>query len=265
MSLFVAERRRAILTKLKADGRVYVNDLSEEMSVSTVTIRQDLRALEREGLLERTYGGAVSKGTTAEFPPELSFDLRSTRNRSAKAAIGAASAEMVKEGYSIALDASTTAYALVPYLRHFKKLTIVTNNLAVAQSFMNRPDIEIFLPGGRFKKETMSIVGQPGALPDINLNMGFFGAGGISLRGGMSDIDPDEVLMKQAMMARCVAPVVVVDGSKWGQIAPYMVLPSRKIERIITTANAPAELVEQFRLTGIQVDVIPFPKNLEKS
>jgi DeoR/GlpR family transcriptional regulator of sugar metabolism len=260
MTLFVAERRRAILSKLKANGRVFVNDLSEEMRVSTVTIRQDLRALEREGLLERTYGGAVSKNTTTEYPSELSFDLRRTRNRAAKAAIGAAAAAMVKEGYSIALDASTTAYALIPYLRQFKKLTIVTNNLAVAQSFTNRPGIEILLPGGRFKKETMSIVGQPGALPDINLNMGFFGAGGISLRGGMSDIDPDEVLMKQTMMARCVTPVVVVDGSKWGQIAPYMVLPSGKIERIITTANAPADLVEQFREAGIQVDVIPFPK-----
>jgi DeoR/GlpR family transcriptional regulator of sugar metabolism len=53
---------------------------------------------------------------------------------------------------------------------------------------------------------------------------------------------------------------VVVDGSKWGQIAPYTVLPSRKIERIITTANAPADLVEQFRDSGIQVHVIPFPK-----
>lgn len=260
MTLFVAERRRAILTKLNANGRVFVNDLSDEMKVSTVTIRQDLRALEREGLLERTYGGAVSKSTTADFPPELSFDLRSTRNRAAKAAIGAAAAEMVKEGSSIALDASTTAYALVPFLRHFKKLTIVTNNLAVAQSFLNRPGIEIFVPGGRVKKETISIVGQPDALPDINLNMGFFGAGGISLRGGMSDIDPDEVLMKQAMMARCVTPVLVVDGSKWGQIAPYTVLPSDKIERIITTANAPADLVEQFRQTGIVVDVIPFPK-----
>src|SRR5690606_2967506 len=103
MTLFVAERRRAILTKLNANGRVFVNDLSDEMKVSTVTIRQDLRALEREGLLERTYGGAVSKSTIADFPPELSFDLRSTRNRAAKAAIGAAAAEMVKEGSSIAL------------------------------------------------------------------------------------------------------------------------------------------------------------------
>lgn len=261
MSMFVTERRRAIVDKLKADGRVFVKDLSEEMQVSAVTIRQDLRALEEDGFLERTYGGAVSKHLTVELPPELSFDLRSTRNRYAKAAIGAAAAAMVKEGYSIALDASTTAFALVPHLKHLKKLTIVTNNLAVAQSFSNRTGIEIFLPGGRLKKETLSIVGQPEGLPDINLNMGFFGAGGLSLQGGMSDLDPDEVAMKQAMIGRCLAPVLVIDGSKWGQTAPYTVLPAHKIERIITTANAPADLVEQFRQIGVQVHIIPFAKS----
>lgn len=255
--MFVTERRRAILDRLMAEGRVFVKDLSDEMQVSTVTIRQDLRALEEHGLLERTYGGAVSKHLTTDFPPELSFDLRSTHNRYAKAAIGAAAASMVKEGYSIALDASTTAYALVPYLRHFKKLTIVTNNLAVAQSFLNQPGIEVFVPGGRLKKETLSIVGQPEALPSINLNMGFFGAGGVSLQGGVSDVDPDEVAMKQAMIARCIAPVVVVDGSKWGQTAPFTVLPLRQTPRMITTANAPADLVAQFQQVGVQVHVVP--------
>ena len=97
---------------------------------------------------------------------------------------------MVKEGDSIALDASTTAYALVPHLKQFKKLTIVTNNLVIAQGFLDKPEVEIFVPGGRLKKETISIVGQPEAIPDINLHIGFFGAGGISLTGGMSDVDP---------------------------------------------------------------------------
>ncbi|MBZ0298583.1 MAG: DeoR/GlpR family DNA-binding transcription regulator, partial [Anaerolineae bacterium] len=184
--MFVTERRRAILEKLKTNGRVFVNELSEEMCVSAVTIRQDLRALEIEGLLERTYGGAVRKLLTADFPPELPFDLRSAHNRHAKTVIGAAAAAMVKEGYSIALDTSTTAFALVPFLKHFKKLTIVTNSLAIAQGFINQSGIEILVPGGRLKKETLSIVGQPDALPSINLNIGFFGAGGVSLQGGVS-------------------------------------------------------------------------------
>ncbi|MAS33414.1 MAG: hypothetical protein CL610_05370 [Anaerolineaceae bacterium] len=261
MTLFVTERRRAILNRLKAEGRVSVKDLSEEMRVSAVTIRQDLRTLEREGLLERTYGGAVSTPNSDDFPPELPFELRSTRNRQAKMMIGAAAAALIKEGSGIALDASTTAYAIVPYLKQFKKLTIVTNNLAVAQSFLNRPGVEIYVPGGRLKQTTMSIVGRPEALPDINLNMGFFGAGGISLRGGMSDIEPDEVLMKQMMIARCIKPVIVVDDSKWGRTAPYTVLPSDQITHIITTNQAPADLVEEFWRMGIHVDTVPLSQS----
>lgn len=258
--LFVTERRRAILEKLKSEGRVFVKNLSQEMQVSAVTIRQDLRALEEEGLLERTYGGAVSRQQDADLPAELSFDLRSTRSQQAKAAIGAAAADLIQENYSIALDASTTAYALIPYLKHFRKLTIVTNNLAIAQSFLNRPGVEILVPGGRLKKETLSLVGQPDGLPDINVNLGFFGAGGLSLQAGMSDIDPDEVTMKQAMIARCITPVIVVDGSKWGQVGPYTVLPAHKLKRIITTSNAPADIVKQFRDLGVQVEIVPLSK-----
>lgn len=260
MSLFVTERRRAIIEKLKAEGRVSVKQLSIELAVSAVTIRQDLRILEQDGLLERTYGGAVPRQADGNSPPELSFELRNTKNRQAKAAIGAAAAALVKEGDSLALDASTTAYALVPHLKRFKSLTIVTNNLVIAQSFLDRPRIEVFVPGGRLKKESISIVGQPEAVPKINLNRGFFGAGGLSLKGGMSDVDPDEVAMKQAMIARCVTPVVVVDGSKWGQVAPYTVLPGDQIGCIITTADAPADLVKQVQQQGTQVTIIPLQK-----
>src|SRR5262245_46674211 len=111
--LFVAERRRAILEQLRQNGRVSVKELSDSMNVSTVTIRHDLRALEDDGLLERTYGGAVRRQADGSLP-ELSFDVRNTRNAEAKNLIGAAAARLVKEGDSIALDASTSAYALVP-------------------------------------------------------------------------------------------------------------------------------------------------------
>jgi len=255
--LFVAERRRAILEQLRQNGRVSVKELSDSMNVSTVTIRHDLRALEDDGLLERTYGGAVRRQVEGSFPPELSFDVRNTRNAEAKNVIGAAAAKLVQEGDSIALDASTTAYALVPYLKGINRLTIVTNNLIIAQSFLDHPGIEVLIPGGRLRKDSVSIVGHPDGLPDINLNLGFFGARGVSMLGGISDIDPDEVAMKQAMIARCVKTVIIVDSSKWGQVAPYTVIPGHHAHRIITNDNVPLDLVEDYRQQGVQVDIIP--------
>jgi DeoR/GlpR family transcriptional regulator of sugar metabolism len=256
--LFVAERRRAILEQLRSNGRVSVKMLSDTMRVSTVTIRHDLRVLEEDGLLERTYGGAVARSSDSASPrlTELSFAVRNAKDMDAKDAIAAFAVSLVRENYSIALDASTTAYALVPYLQNFNKMTIMTNNLIIAQSFLEHPGIEVIIPGGRLRKESVSIVGRTESLPDVNLNFGFFGAWGISTQGGISDIDPDEVAMKQALMARCINPIIIADASKWGQIAPYTVVPAVQVRHIITTGGASHELVQQFREQGTQVDVV---------
>jgi DeoR/GlpR family transcriptional regulator of sugar metabolism len=257
--LFVEERRRAILDELRKFGRVSVKSLSEAMNVSTVTIRQDLRMLEESGLLERTYGGAVSVQSD-NLKPELSFHVRQNRHPGGKSAIAAAAAALVQDGFSIALDASTTAYAMVPFLKEFTKLTILTNSLVVAQSFLDAPRINVLVPGGRIRVESISIVGRLEGLPDINLNIGFMGARGITLSEGITDVDSDEAMIKQAMAARCVSNVVVADGSKWGQVAPYTVIKPTQVDRIITTVDAPTDLVRQFRNSGIRVDLVAATK-----
>jgi DeoR/GlpR family transcriptional regulator of sugar metabolism len=253
--LFVEERRRVILDQLKEQGRVSVKDLSALMSVSAVTIRQDLRALEDVGLLERTYGGAVRR-ESASMLPEMSFHARLGRRRREKEAIADVAASLIQEGYSVALDASSTAYALVAHLKSFKRITVVTNSLITAQSFLDSPHVNVLMPGGRLRRDSISIVGRPEGLPEVNLNVGFFSARGVSLQGGISDVDADEVAIKQAMVARCVSVVVVVDGSKWGQVAPYTFIKTEMVKHIITSDDAPAEMVEQFREQGVQVDVI---------
>lgn len=225
------------------------------MSVSAVTIRQDLRALEDGGLLERTYGGAVRRESST-IPPELSFHVRLGKSRSDKQAIAAAAADLLEDGCSIALDASTTAYALVPYIKNLRKVTVITNSLLIAQNFLDTPQIQVLVPGGRLRRDSISTVGRPDGLPDVNLNIGFFGTRGISLMGGCTEIDPDEVAMKSAMIARCVQTVILADASKWGQVAPYTFLKPEKTAHIISTQAAPADLVHEFRERGARVDLI---------
>lgn len=255
-TLFVEERRRVILDRLKQNGRVSVKALSDEMQVSAVTIRQDLRVLEEDGLLERTYGGAVRKtARQTSALPEPPFDIRNMENLQEKTGIAAVAARMVREGDAVALDASTTAYALVPFLQKYKKLTIITNSLMIAQSFPDNPGIEVLIPGGRLRKDSMSLVGRPDGLPNINLNIGFFGARGISLHSGMSDTDSEEVAMKRAMIVQCISTVLMVDSTKWGQVAPYTVMSSSQLQHIITSNRAPKDIVALFRQQKIRVDL----------
>ncbi len=254
MALFVEERRRLILEQLRQQGRVSVQELSQKMQVSAVTIRQDLGALEADGLLERTYGGAVRH--TNALVPELSFHVRLGKHSRTKEAVAAAAAALVEDGFTVGLDASTTVYAMVDALKRLRRLTVVTNSLIIAQSFLDSPHVQVLMPGGRMRRDSISIVGRLEGLPDVNMNIGFFGARGISLVEGLTDVDADEAQIKAAMAGRCVVRAAVIDGSKWGQVAPYTFIKPQEISRVVTADDAPLEMIEQFRERGTAVDVV---------
>jgi DeoR family fructose operon transcriptional repressor len=254
--LFVEERRRAILEQLRQNGRVFVKDLSGQLRVSAVTIRQDLRSLEEDGLLERTYGGAVQRASSGMYPPELSFDVRQGKQVHAKEVIAAAAAAHVRDSDAIALDASTTSYAMVPYLKQVGRLTIVTNSLVIAQSFLDTPKIQVLMPGGRLRRDSVSLVGKPDFLPGINLNLGFFGTRGITIASGVTESDADEAAMKAAMVAHCMAAIIVADASKWGQVAPYTFAQIDQVASIITTGDAPAELTTALEAAGVRIETV---------
>lgn len=255
--LFMEERRRTILEQLRQLGRVSVNELSDLLNVSAVTIRQDLRALEEENLLERTHGGAVlpiPKITS----PEQSFEIRQMERNRVKEALAAEAAKYVKSGDSIALDASTTAYAMLPHLRKLERLLIVTNSLMVAQYMLDVPHIEVIMPGGYFRRESISLVGHPEHLPDINLTAGFFGAQGISADTGITESSKEEMTINRGLMQQCISAYFMIDDRKWGVIAPYTTTDLKSIAGIFTPTSAPRRLVEDAERQGaniIQVSV----------
>jgi DeoR/GlpR family transcriptional regulator of sugar metabolism len=254
-NLFPEERRAAILDQLRSSGRVSVKALSDSLNVSEVTIRQDLQLLEEGGYLYRTYGGAMLRREITT-QSDLAFDLRMNKNREEKNALGKAVAGLVKDGYGIALDASTTVCSIIPYLGHLSGLTAVTNNLLVAQQLLAFPQIEVLLPSGRLRRDANSIVGNPESLPEINLNIGFFSAWGISLGEGLTEVDAAEMMMKQALLARCISKIVLVDSSKWGKVAPYTFDMPQNMTRIYTTSSAPSSTLQQFKQAGIPVEVV---------
>jgi DeoR/GlpR family transcriptional regulator of sugar metabolism len=253
----MVERHKALIALLSQEGgRMSVTTLSEKLGVSTVTIRQDLRMLAKQKLIERDHGGAVLR-SPALRSRELSFEVRLQEARLEKDAMACFAARLVKDGYGIALDGSTSAYALVPYLKPMQNLTIVTNSLVIAESFRDTPRNKVLVPGGCIRGESATIVGFPEMVADLNLYFGFFGAWGVSLAQGASDIDPDEVRMRQALISRCLKVIILVDGRKLGEVAPYTYARLDQIDRVITSDDAPAGLVEQLRAAGTAIDVVP--------
>jgi len=253
--LYMEERRRHILDRLADQGRVSVNELSEWLDVSAVTIRQDLRALEQENQLERTHGGAVLRKEPS-IASDLSFEVRNRVNHGEKDLLARKAASLVNSGDSIALDASTTCFRMLPYLKQLERLIIVTNSLMITQNCLDAPHIDVFMPGGRLRRDSISLVGKPDDLPDINLNYGFFSANGISKAAGLTESNRAEVEIKQAIMSHCLEIYFLVDNSKWGKITPFTLAQPTDSDassryHVITSKQAPPEQVLAFQQHGV--------------
>lgn len=250
----LAERRQQIVTALADAGQLSVIELSRRFDVSEVTIRQDLQSLHEQGQVLRTRGGALAINSM----PEYSFDVRQQQHSAIKARIGQAAAALVNYGDTIYLDASTTALALIPPLKRLSELTIITNSLKIAMSLLDAPHIHVMLPGGSLRRTAISVVGQlqPDFLEGINIQLGFFGARGLSVPEGMTDVGLEEMQLKRAMVARCRQVVGVVDARKWGKVAAATFATLDQINTVITDDDAPAAMIEAFRSHQIEVIIV---------
>jgi DeoR/GlpR family transcriptional regulator of sugar metabolism len=250
----LVERRQEIIDAVGKAGKLSVAQLSDHFDVSEVTIRQDLQELHDQGFLLRTRGGAVS----SKRMPEMSFDMRQQQNAAEKARIGHAAAALVSNGDTLFLDASTTAHAMIPLLKKFSELTVVTNSLKVALAFLDAPQIQVTLPGGHLRRESISLVGltDDSPMPPINIQTGFFGARGLTLEEGLTDVNMNEVALKRRIIQSCRQVVALVGSHKWGKVAAYTFARLPQIDMIITDPNASKDLVKGFKDNNIEIKVV---------
>ncbi len=253
--LFAEERRQRILSAVESRQRATVEALAAQFKVSPVTIRTDLDWLERQGLIRRTHGGAVPADPGRVDP---AFAAREGAQRAEKERIGAAAAALVQDGDTIGLDASTTALHLARNLRGKREITVVTNGLRVAQEIAQQPGLTVMLLGGLIRPEAMSVVGSWGeaVLDRINIGKVFVGARGFTLAEGLTDVDGEEVRLKQALVAVAHEVVAVIDQTKWGQVGFATFCALERIQRIITVRAAPTRLVQQARRRGLTVTLV---------
>ena len=253
--LYLEERRQAILQQVQQAGRVSVTELSHDFGVSEVTIRADLQALAEINLLVRTHGGAVPTGRGL---PELSLSLRRQQQVSEKNRIGEAGANLVSDGDAIFLDTSSTALAIAQRLKHCRHLTIITNSLAIAQEMLDAPGVTVVMPGGQLRRETVSLIGADGLgiLRKFNIQKGFFGAHGLSVPEGLTDVSADEAEVKRPMVAMCRQVVAVIDATKWGRVGLASFARIDEINTVITDSHAPPERVAEVRESGIDILVV---------
>jgi len=248
-----AERRRLILAELSNTGAVRVDELGRSFDVSEMTVRRDLDAMEAEGLLERTHGGAIAlKPVTGE----RRYRDKDEENREAKEAIGRLAAEMVGENETVLVNSGSTTRYVIRYLAPRKDLRIITNNLAAVADLPDDTEAEILLLGGRFRTASGCVVGDWAVkqLENLSPSRAILGADGISLKEGLSSPIPEEAALTRLMIERTRGPVTVVaDAAKIGKICGFRIVSLSEISELVTDAEAEDHWVKDFAAIGVKI------------
>ncbi|MHB1319404.1 MAG: DeoR/GlpR family DNA-binding transcription regulator [Anaerolineae bacterium] len=250
--VFPEERRQAIVDLVQRHGRVEVADLSQRFDVTGATIRADLQLLADQGALVRTHGGAIPVGAGLY---ELSLVKRRQQHGTQKARIARAASALIEDGEAVFIDSSSTALAIVEHIRQRRDLTVVTNSLVVAQELLGLPNVTVVMPGGTLHHDTVSLIDAGGlaVLQRYHIAKGFFGAHGLTLADGLTDVSESEAWVKRALVAMCRQVIVVVDATKWGRTGVASFARVQDVHSVITDVDAPIEMVQSVRETGVEV------------
>ena len=217
--MLARQRQERILEEVRARGGARVSDLVELLAVSDMTVRRDIAALARRGLVARVHGGvtAVSGRSTEEPGFEAKFSLQTDQ----KAAIAKEAAALVGPGDSVALSAGTTTYAVALELRGIPDLTVVTNSIPVADLLhrQHRDDLRVLLTGGT-RTPSDALVGPlaVSALRMLHVDWLFLGVHGVDDRAGLTTPNLVEAETNRALIAAARRVVVTADSTKWGVV-----------------------------------------------
>jgi DeoR/GlpR family transcriptional regulator of sugar metabolism len=250
-------RLKDILRDLQKEGTVSVDQLSERLEVSLVTVRRDLDLLEQQGLLRRTHGGAVSIEPLfyEPFRNDRSFQAQVERQAQEKRRIGRAAASLIERGETIALTPGTTTTEVIRGLPMNHEITVVTNTVNVAMELSKRKDLKIFVTGGHLKGDWFSLVGPTAvqSLSQLLITTAFIGADGLDLKWGASCYSSDEAHLNSVMVKHARRRVAVVDHSKFGMVTGWRICHTTDLNVLVTDTGAPTSTTEPFEKAGLKV------------
>lgn len=246
-------RREQILQALEAQDRVHVNRLAQRFGVSTVTIRSDLRALARAGLVRRQHGGASTK---RRAPPELPMEEKRGQHRDRKHSIAACAMKLIRPGDKLILDAGSTTLQLARRLAYtVAPLVVFTNSLPIANELGSINGIELLLSGGTLRKASQSLQGPQAeaGLEGYVFDKLFLGVDGCDPEFGLSTHDEAEARLNARMAAQARQVIVVADSSKFGRICLHRICALHRVDIVISDASLPQAMRDALTQQGVKV------------
>jgi DeoR family fructose operon transcriptional repressor len=249
---FKEERWQQILGHLALVGRIRVARLAELLTVSEATVRRDLEAMQAQGLLQRTHGGAVLPRPTAF---EVSFDEGLSRALAEKRAIGRRAAALVQEGDTLIIESGSTTLEFARLLVGMKALTVLTNSLVIAKELAENEGIEVLVLGGSLRRRSASLVGPwvSEILRNVRADKAVLGVNGLSAAFGLSAPNPFTAESRAAMLQAARTRIALADHSKLGMETLYRVAPLDALDILVTDSAATDEQLAPVREAGVEV------------
>lgn len=252
-------RQQQMLRLLEEAGALNVSELSDRFGVSVVTVRKDLDGLERQGLLQRTFGGAVFSHRS-RF--NNSFLERFNERQAEKRAIAAAALEHIRDGDTIFLDAGTTTLVLAELLREqVKSVFVITCSVSAALE-LSSAGYDILLLGGMVRNKSLALLGREtlAAIARYRADRAFLGSSGFTVEMGHATPNPEDAQVKEAMMRSADETYVLVDSSKHGHHCLTSFARFSDVDLTITDSHLSPAKAKSLQAAGATLEIVQVPK-----
>lgn len=246
-------RQMEILDLARATGRVGVEDLAERFDVTLQTIRRDLGELADQGMLDRVHGGAIMRSGVSN----IGYDERRRMNEAAKSAIARACAAQIPDNCSIIVNLGTTTEAVARELLGHRNLTVITNNMNVANILVANDSCEIMVAGGALRRSDGGLVGELTTefMAQFKPDYAIIGTSALDGDGDLLDFDMAEVRVSRAIAGLARKTFLVTDISKLERSAPIRIISMADLDTVVVDRPLPAPLMQRCGEWGTRVIV----------
>lgn len=252
MAIRESQARRSEIVRLaRSIGLASVEELSAQFGVTASTIRRDLSQLTAQGLIARTYGGAIA----LDQQPESSLRQRALEGFDAKRAIARWAADQVQPGETILLDAGTTVGAMGQFLTDVRDLVVVAAGLTVLEALADADDIRVECIGGTMRHISQGFIGPlaEATLQRLTFDRAFLGADAVTAELGICEAELVQTRLKEIMIERADQVYVLAHAEKLGQRPFHAWAPIPPGATMVTDSAATDEQVAPFEDVGITV------------
>ncbi len=249
--MLAIERRREILSRLGLEGKVIVSELARDFAVTEETVRRDLERLDKEGLVSKTYGGAVAvQNSGIDIPYKIRFGV----NVSEKQKIAETVASLIRDGEKIMVDGSSTAIYIIKKLKSKKNMTVITNSVEILLELADKPDWTVLSTGGVLKEGALALTGSSAErmIASYHVDTAICSCKGVDTELGVTDSNESDTLIKRAMFSSAERTLLAVDNGKLDKKSFVKVCDLKDIDILVTDSQPDKRWLERCKSAEIK-------------